>query len=203
MCAERFGVWEFLSLPYVFMHECVAHVHCGIPIVDGWESTQSEPFHEGWMDEVAARILRRFLQDPASQAHLPASAYEIERQTSQVRHARHNAKVNPEAAAWDAGSLGFLTLVRLWHLSNVEESASQVGWAEDQVISFSLRLNASTVSHEQRATFVTRLNRLYSFYRDDMFLKAVEAAPDILNIITRYSKTERVGDFVRSVVGLS
>ena len=51
------GFDDFLSLPYLLVHECLVHGFCGLNVEEK-AAVSSRSFHDGWMDCVAAYVLQ-------------------------------------------------------------------------------------------------------------------------------------------------
>jgi hypothetical protein len=216
---QSFWIQDFLSLGYVFAHECIAHGFCGINI-ELPSAERSKSFHDGWMDCIAARVLYRALA--ADDA--PRFASEIWRQTECIHARRYGPHSHRDRYDWLAGKRALETL--WWLFAQVQDSKldranwkrsptggrngfSSIDWQQasaeslKSLLRLSLRINASNLTHGERGRFVAVINKCYS--RTDMG-KQVDALielPQILDYISKYCAAQNnETDFVHKVVAL-
>jgi hypothetical protein len=195
--AETTWVGDYLALPYLALHECLAHGYCGVDIEDP-DAESSKPFHEGWMDCVVACLLEPALrEDPG---HFGQFAVAFLRETATVRGLRFNRSPRPgrprDVDAWIRGERALHTFEELF-LRALERSRklgtiAMEAIAREQVVAFSLALNASDVPHLERAAFYRAVNTHYSRTGKDLARKACEARPQVLDFIDDFIDS---GDF--------
>jgi hypothetical protein len=204
---KTFWVLDYLSLPYVLMHECVAHAYCGVNVTDE-EAELSKSFHEGWMDCVAAGLLEQSLnvaQDTGSVIEFPT---EVWKQTDIVRRTRFNAS-RPSRPAdvskWIEGERAFHTL---WHLFALAFGEECEDWtrasreSRDALIKLSLQINGSTITHEARQRFVQAILRSFARIVPAQRRSALLSNIQVLDIISNYSTDHDSAKFVRQIADL-
>jgi hypothetical protein len=206
---EWFWVPDYLSLAYVLCHECVAHGWCGVD-VEAPAAEKSKAFHDGWMDCIAAQILKRSLMGGQTNLPVPIFAREIWEQTESVRAIRFNGHRVPAAAdvwTWISGRTAMQTLWRLLALAhNAELDPGQWEQASDEsldsLIAMSLRINASRISHDNRARFVQAMNHRYSRTSEGGRAEALAKAPQVFEYIDDYRVRPDEDLFVRRIIAL-
>lgn len=169
LCASQFEIDDYLALPYVLLHECLVHGFCGVRVSSA-EAELSKSFHEGWLDAVANIVLTRCLgelrsSDPSH--NLSKVTDDVLRQTRRVRETRYNPSRSGRSVDvydWLAGEQAFETL--RWLLTIVHSDIPDAGRRDervlDDVVDFSLKVNASALGHEQRGTLVADINRRFT-----------------------------------------
>jgi hypothetical protein len=208
-CVESFGVDDYLSLPYVLLHECLVHGLCGVDIEDQ-QAIQSIAFHEGWMDCVAYAVLKRALAFPVAHPGHPIALHpnQFSRQTLRVRETRFNRSRpgrSKDVMKWILGEYAFHAMSRIFAIAAAREEdaagemAESNGLGLDALIEFSLSINQSDLSHSLRAEFVRNVNRHY--VRQDVVqeAKALVHRPQVIDFTREYLATP---DFSRLVYGV-
>jgi hypothetical protein len=145
------------SLPYVLLHECICHVLQGPWQTGRIQGDPSDRFAEGWMD-VAAYLAHETMQRPW-RAKVPGpDLLTAPRPASQsdaawmVHKARHKAQ--KEDRAWSARAMGTDAARGMQELlGKLPESRHD---ATAAFLRLSLRLNASSLTNQERALFVTK-----------------------------------------------
>ena len=206
---ESFWIPDYLSLAYVLSHECVAHAWCGVDI-EAPAAEKSKAFHDGWMDCVAAHILKRSLIGAQPASTVPIFAREIWEQTENVRAIRFNWNRSSASAnvwTWITGKTAMETLWRLFTLTqNAELDPEHWDKASHEslnsLITASLRINASRISHDNRARFVHSINLLYSRTTEKRRAEALARVPQVIDYIEDYFVRQDERLFVRRVIAL-
>ena len=197
---------DYLSMAYLFAHECIAHAWCGLEIVED-ESTGSQDFHDGWMDNVTACVLEEHLWreatlSPENQVEQIARINSrIWTQTKAVRGLRFNAErevASPDVEDWIVGGLAMDELRALFALQmDPQNYDPQPSWDQDAealsaVIRLSLQVNSSTIGHDDRAKLVSAIWK--TFVRTDEKARAQARFENrqIFDFIEQYLIT---GDF--------
>ena len=181
------NIWidDYLALPYILAHECIAHVWCGVDL-NAEDSFKSVAFHEGWMDKVARNILDQHCQRPPD-ASVPnvivEYGSEFARVTNRV-HAQRYDTTHPEApidvAEWIAGTRALRSFEGLMGFAWLDRDLGAPGDQEVAVktLGFSLQMNASDLSHQERGEFVDILNERFSVPSSTLRAKALLTAQD-------------------------
>ena len=149
--SRTFDIHDYLALPYVLLHECIAHAFCGAQI-DSPEATLSTAFHEGWMDQVAAEIIAR----SPEVAQLPGvddyvGAMETVRA---IRMDLRRHGVSSDVVSYCQGARAYEAFVQaLVYVGNANDLAREAARH------FSLGLNASPINHEDRGRLVVLMNK--------------------------------------------
>lgn len=185
---------DLLALPYLALHECLAHGYCGVNIQDS-EAERSKPFHEGWMDCVASYVLQQSLQSGSGRFSSIGDA--ILRQTAVVRGLRFNRAERParprDVWHWIQGEQALHTFERLFvrALTRSKRFGAMAveGIAREQVVAFSLAINASDVSHAERARFCIAVNSKYTRIGLESTKAAVEERPQVIDFIDEFLAT--------------
>jgi hypothetical protein len=206
---ESFWIPDYLSLPYVLSHECVAHAGCGVD-VEAPGAEKSKAFHDGWMDCVSAYVLKRGLLGAQRNSVIPIFAREIWEQTENVRVRRFNwsrSSASVDVSAWMTGRTALEALWRLFALAQHEKPDPQ-HWdkvsdaAQNSLIDLSLRINASQISHDHRARFVQSINYLYSRTTEESRANALARSPQVLDYISEYEDRQDERLLVRKIIAL-
>lgn len=206
---ENLSVPDYLSLAYVFVHECTNHVWCGVDI-EAPAAASSTPFHDGWMDAVAAAILRSALRNHSLAP--PPHAEEIWSQTIEVR-GRRLSKLRPSPSAdvdhWRDGVRAFDTARFLFaqtlggELEPFDPLWQRVSTAAEQaVVDLSLRINASKISHYQRARFVQAILQHFARSSDRARAKALTRQIQVIDFVEEYIQCQDVKKLVGQVDAL-
>jgi hypothetical protein len=184
---------DYLALPYLAIHECVAHGHCGVALDDP-DADESKAFHDGWMDTVAFTLFLDGLRQAAQQQpqhSVSRLAAEFSSRAEVVKAKRydesHPAPV--DVLHWQTGvraleSFSLLLAHALQELGicDLHESAR----IERELIDISIALNASDLTHLERQSLVDVLNRRYSRSSDAERRRCLEETPDGLRIVKNY-----------------
>lgn len=146
------------AIPYVLVHECVAHAFRG-PRDSTEDTGQGSEFAEGWMDRVAVLLLLRAVKPGAALA-LPwpwSAVQDIDQRVSSV-HMDRRAHRSPDPhgrlrSKWDIGVQAALTL---------EGSINRIlgddrPRAEEEFLRLSLLLNASDIIPDARDRLARQL----------------------------------------------
>jgi hypothetical protein len=210
-------VWipDLLTLPYLLMHECVAHAWCGIDIL-GKGCEQSKPFHEGWMDCAAFEILEQALSVAGKPDHLEQNSAAMLQQTSDVRLIRfypYGANfLGPgykESWKWRKGFLAFDSMTWLFARVLVEiaeddneewvvraPTSEEFKLARQRVTNLSLQINASDLTHSEREQFVSNVVRFYGKREEADRAAVIDQRIDDLPVIAEYLRTGDHKQFV-------
>lgn len=204
--AESFSHVEYLTLPYLFVHECVAHGYCGVRL-DVDEHHLSLNFQEGWMDEAASLLLKdalgsEYAEVPGLESWLGrVEALEAMDANRRVRNSFAARPNNGTAALIEEGVAAFKAFCYCLDAaqgvpSHLRPSQTATAFA----VEFSLLLNSSYVSHDLRGAFVERIASLYD--RGDRSARqvALENQPAVLDICRRYLSSSRTFRDVESLV---
>jgi hypothetical protein len=206
---KTFWVLDYLSLPYVLLHECVAHAYCGVNISEE-EAERSKNFHDGWMDCVVAGLLDRSI-NTAGHSTGPVADFptEVWKQMDTVRRIRFNASrpSRPlDVSKWLEGERAFRTLWQLFALAfgeDCEDWTRASRESRDAVIELSLQINGSKMAHGTRHRFVQAIlkgfARTVPAHRSAALLENIQ----VLDSIRRYSVDHDSGLFVRKITSLS
>jgi hypothetical protein len=146
------------AIPYVLVHECVAHAFRG-PRDSTEDTGQGSEFAEGWMDRVAVLLLLRAVKAGAAFA-LPwpwSTVQDIDQRLASA-YMERRALRNPDPHArlrskWD---IGVEAALALQGSINRILGDDRLG-AEEEFLRLSLVLNASNVSPDARDRLARRL----------------------------------------------
>lgn len=206
----KLWVHDYLALAYLFVHEFTAHAWCGVAL-DVVDAELSKRFHEGWMDAVAAAILRRSLSRPVPPTPALEFADQMWRQTRAVRGIRFNgSRPQPPADVWhwNSGARHFETLRWLFTLAQGENSTTNDDWEQASdaslatLIDLSLRLNASRITHRRRGDFAYKLESHYQRNTPLQRLEALSKRPQVIEWIKEYIVEKDERNFVGRVIEL-
>jgi hypothetical protein len=207
-CAESVGVEDYLSLPYVLLHECLVHGLCGVNI-EAPEAVLSTAFHEGWMDCVASEVLKSALSVAPAGHLVGRHATQFGRQTEQVRNTRfkrNRAGRAKDVLKWILGESAFHTMLRLFDFSVAgaegETNAASAIQAQAELLRFSLALNHSGLSHETRGKFVRSLQRHYVRGEPAHALAALQQRPQVIDFIDEYRVTMDYSKLVKKLIAI-
>jgi hypothetical protein len=146
------------AIPYVLVHECVAHAFRG-PADSTEDTGQGSEFAEGWMDRVALLLLLGAV-NPGRPNVLPwpwSTVQDIKVRMSSV-HMERRRPYDPDPYArqrskWNVGVEAALALQgKIEHILNNDQSR-----AEEEFLRLSLLLNASDISPDDRDRLARRL----------------------------------------------
>lgn len=155
---------DYLAVYYIFVHECLVHGYCGIN-VSASAAVTSRSFHDGWMDCVAAYYVRSPPTPAAGVVYPSASRFlqmfgkEMDRVRS-IRFDTSRGSAAADARKWTRGVDAFHTALELFGAA-LERLGRPTGAALTHLLSFSLQVNASSLSHEKRGDLVSVLNRVF------------------------------------------
>ena len=190
LAVEGFEIGDYLSLPYLVFHEILAHGFCGVAI-DAWEAEMSKPFHEGWMDCVAAYCMRESLRVHAGYAGNFGEAFL--RRMCEVRSIRYNRTRqygSTDVLKWIEGERAFHTFDRLFQIAskglNCPDDGGAGCGAREKLILFSLTVNSSNLPHAERAAFCQAVNRNFSREGADAAERALRRRPPIVGLIQQF-----------------
>lgn len=142
---------SILALPYVLMHECVAHVLQGPLDGDREHPHPENRWAEGWMDYVALKLHERVFTSYGSQLPGPFSPQEARNVAADAAHRARwtgaHAALRRVSAYCKSGVEAAATMRRL-----LERFLDQEG-AIDVLLRLSLTLNASDLPPEPRDDF--------------------------------------------------
>lgn len=186
---EKLLFSDYLSLFYILSHEYIAHAFCGVS-VDDFEAVKSGSFHEGWMDCVAASVLLGHFGQPASSSAHAHARYgaDFRLHMERVRSIRFDfsrPSAPEDALQWIRGSEAYHTLLFLFEFICKEQSLL-ASVAVQKLNSFSLKINASDVSHASRCELVRTINTNFSRRHDEARWGAILRNPVVLAHVEEY-----------------
>jgi hypothetical protein len=206
---KTFSVLDYLSLPYVLLHECVAHAYCGINVSEQ-EAERSKNFHDGWMDCVAASLLDRAINTASQPTGAPVDfPTEVFKQMDTVRKLRFNVSrpARPlDTSKWLEGERAFHTL---WHLFALAFGEQCDDWnrasteSRDAVIELSLRINGSKLDHGARHEFVQAILKVFSWTLPARRRTALLENIQVIDYINNYRVDNDALQFVRDILALA
>jgi hypothetical protein len=138
------------AIPYVLVHECVAHAFRG-PCDSTEDSGQGSEFADGWMDRVALLVLLRALRtSPISTLPWPWSAVEDLEVQVGIASKERLAPRDPDPTGrlrskWEVGTQAALALE-----GSINGMVGDRRQAEEDFLRLSVLLNASTISLDAR-----------------------------------------------------
>jgi hypothetical protein len=189
---ETVSVDDLHAMAYIAVHECVAHGFCGVDITAP-EATISVPFHEGWMDCVAAFVLGLAVS-PGCVGYARQFANGFQRgmvSARAVRYSRSNPGHAKDLARWSCGRQAYEAFERLARIAlerSTPDRGIDPGWrARELVAQFSLAVNASNISHEERSTLCTTVNRFYGAEEDSRAVAQIARRPQVIDFIEAFS----------------
>jgi hypothetical protein len=150
---------SMLQILWVFTHEYICHAWQA-PIASGAARTESEPastFYEGWMDEVARRLLQADLVNrdfaPPTSAFISSERSTLDQAASDYRSARYGwtPGANPcaQAAQWKIGVNAARRASRVFELSVPSSHQDQQRLALRQLVALSWRLQIAAKSEDE------------------------------------------------------
>ena len=147
------------AIPYVLVHECVAHAFRG-PSDSTEDTGQGSEFAEGWMDRVALLLLLRAVR-PGAALELPwpwSDVLDVGIEAGSAYRERHALRgPDPQArlrSKWDIGAKASVALQqKIGHILGDKSRA------EEEFLRLSLLLNASDISPDDRDNLASRLYR--------------------------------------------
>jgi hypothetical protein len=204
---ESVTVDDLHAMAYVAVHECVAHGFCGVDITAP-EATISVPFHEGWMDCVAAFVLGLAVAPGcAGYAQQFANGFQRGMESARaVRYSRANPGHAKDLARWSCGRQAHEAFERLARIAldrRAPAGTNDSGWrARELVAQFSLAVNASNISHEDRAAFCTTVNRFYGADEESRAVAQRVRRPQVIDLIEAFSNSHDFRTLFDAVVAL-
>lgn len=160
---EEFGLGDYLSLPYVLVHEFVAHGHCGVAL-KGTGYGDSRSFHDGWMDRVALKVLQWFIVASNDGSVVPRYPTEFLERALSAHGTRRDSFAKNSTDEAEQYADGFRAMTIFAELTATALAAASDGTHEysegevDRVVLIaSLRLNASLADHMDRRDLVMAL----------------------------------------------
>lgn len=206
---ESFWMDDYLALPYLIAHECIVHGHCGVAVDDA-EADWSKGFHDGWMDVVAFAILEKELDRMAASdadAWVPKYRSEFQRVACAVKEKRYDES-SPAAPAdvtyWLMGALALQSFSHvvsqaLWEIEACRPTDAHV---ESEVISLSIALNASDLSHAERGELIDVLTDKFSRNSDAERLEALRGTPAVEIVADHLEGRSSIGEMARQLTEL-
>ncbi|PZP99202.1 MAG: hypothetical protein DI587_11130 [Variovorax paradoxus] len=159
--ADALELTDFATLPYLFLHEIVAHGFCGVAIADK-RSIVSVEFHDGMMDCVAHSLLSRLRGTGSEPLGDYGPAYGS--QAEDVRGRRYDCGpgCDANAAAWKDGRAAYHALLAIFevasHRAGIDVRAQAVANSRANADGLLIALNSlQDFSHVERAKFVEAL----------------------------------------------
>lgn len=192
---NTFWFHDYLSLPYLLIHECVAHGYCGVSNIGAPESEHSKSFHDGWMDAVALYVLNLGLyveSDNQTDDAFRQHANSLMEQSNRVHTRRYDLdhKAAPaDVIDWHRGVLALRTFAWLVFLALTdlgECDAQDDPIVMKHVLSMSLSLNASPLSHLDRGNLVNVLTTHYCRNSDTARTRALMQNPSAVEHLKAY-----------------
>lgn len=194
---EDFFFKDYLALPYLATHECIAHGHCGV-VLDDPDADDSKAFHDGWMDTIGFRLLIGALQQSSGQGSshpVDVFASEFSESAAAVKVKRYDDSALPvDVLSWQAGARAMesFSLLLAHALQNQGIcSLHQGAEIERELCNVSLALNASRLTHSERQQLVDVLNRHYSRTSDIERQRCLELKSQGIEIVENYLKAGR------------
>ena len=188
---EHFWVTDYLALPYIMLHELIAHAACGVSLADS-QSYLSASFHEGWMDAIALQVLSLYIRSPSVPGcPVHKRAFDVDEMGKFVHGERLKAvkPALPDTKLWRDGTTAlrvFETAVGLaLPIAKRRKPDAFPGVTPaDLTIRFSLEANASgQLSHAKRGRFVWILCTRFSDQNPASERQRILADPVLLKFV--------------------
>jgi hypothetical protein len=194
---DAVSIDDLHAMAYIAVHECVAHGYCGVNIMEP-DAAVSVPFHEGWMDCVAAYVLAAAVASGCDgYAQQYANGFQSGMVSARVnRYSRGNPAKAKDVVRWTTGRQAYEAFERLARVALERQgrhATDELGWRSRELVAgFSLALNASDISHAERAAFCTTVNRFYGAGEEPRAARQRALRPQVLDFIESFAKS---GDF--------
>jgi len=203
----EFKLSDYLALLPVLFHECFVHGYCGVN-VKGKGVDVSKPFHDGWMDCISTWVLTDTLRGATALAPKRIVTYrgEFLARVESFRDRRYREELldkHDDASDWAAGAEALSALQ--WLCRRALEDTGQVPLEPTLrllLVNLSVAINASGVSHGERASLVEVLSTKYGFGTDEERGQALADGPEILDCIAEYLARRDPVAFVRQVAAI-
>jgi hypothetical protein len=170
-----FGITDYYSSLYIIFHECFVHGQCGLSLNSN-DTDLSDRFHDGWMDEVAFMLLNKefsnsaFLLPGGINKNHHGSEFQRLTRTLHENRIDYQCKSPLDMAATYA--IGAQAARRLRMICIAWSGCESQG--EDLFYRFSLSVNASTASDQERLELVNKVNEIYEVQSEaDDFIETV------------------------------
>jgi hypothetical protein len=199
---NEFWLGDYLACLYAVFHEVFVHGWCGIDI--GSEtSTQSEDFHDGWMDMIAVHILDQVLTGLQPSSSLPIISAHSElfnNRTKEINSFRMDIYRRSRLQNiwnWTSGATAANTFRQIFAKAiGSNKEANQL------FLSFSLGLNSSCASDALRHKLITNINCCYTRNNDKSRGKALADKPDVIDYIVDYASTKDAMKLAENIVSI-
>jgi hypothetical protein len=151
---HAFGWEQYCLLPYLLLHEIVCH---GLQSLDGrgprCDADPDDAWSEGWMDRLAYRLARQWLEKAGGWILTPDDQDLAVKQSIDLHDARYETV---------AGSVGPLYGREVFDKVQQSYGAPTTDWqlSTQPITQLSLRLNACTLSKDERLTLLERFDTL-------------------------------------------
>lgn len=199
---DDFDIGDYLACLYAIFHEVFVHGWCGISI-DSQTSTDSEDFHDGWMDCIAVDILQDYLENPKfTFQHIDAYNNYFSGRTREVNTYRMTGFRQPRTPSIWKWLNGAQAAGTLRHIFGTALGCTQKANAHQLFLCFSLELNRSKVSDAIRHNLVDKINMLYSDSRKINGIRAqgLLEKPKVVDYILSFAKTKNAEALANSIL---
>jgi hypothetical protein len=193
---RRFSASDYLALPYIFTHECIAHAFCGVALTDTMSWT-AENFHEGWMDEVAALLLEDSIMSTVRTFESKNWLYGRQEFVDSMNRVRRNrtSPVQDDPPAdlpfWREGIDAFHGFQRVVEIALGSSQVRVSPLAISIAVDFSLALNSSTISHEHRGKFTSIVAQDFARATMNDVLFETQQKPYLVQAVDAYIDARR------------
>lgn len=198
---DEFKLGDYLAMLYVVFHEVFVHGWCGIDI-GGGTSTQSEGFHDGWMDYIAVHMLNQSLINLKNDDFQSIAVYKdlFVNRLAEVNKSRmdfYRPNRCPNVFVWAKGASAAETLRQIFAKA-IEDNNT----AEQLFFSFSIELNCSNASDTLRYSLVENICSHYHRQNDISRGQALVDKPIVVDYILEYANTKNAVKLAEAIVSI-
>jgi hypothetical protein len=162
-----------LAVPWVITHELVCHAFQGRCDKVRRSCSSDCPFYEGWMDEVASKLLDAIVLRHSLATGLATQSNILAQHPSQVidqrddfrlwRYRRNLANRGTPYTLWDLGKLGAQNVLNFFDRKIVTSQESRFDAALWMLLKLSMRVQSRDPSHVQAAQIAALLGSLGAY----------------------------------------